>query len=138
MAVLHHIDNTAPDEARRCLECLTYNILDPLRDEMGVPIYVNSGYRCPELNRLIGGSERSQHMRGQAADIDLRGKLLNIAAFISIIHGDFDQCILYDHGRFIHVSYNPYAVRQRRTALQICGGRVFERKDMWHPTSTKY
>lgn len=130
-AILNHIDNTAPTEVRRCLECLVYVILDPLRKEMEHSIIVNSGYRCPELNRIVHGAENSQHIHGQAADITLRDEGLNRKAFNRILQGDFDQCIIYDLGRFIHVSYNPYAVRQRRMAMQIHNGVVIQRKNMW-------
>lgn len=51
--------------------CMTYgclNLLEPAREQVG-PIIINSGYRNPEVNRLVGGVRNSQHMRGQAADI---------------------------------------------------------------------
>ena len=44
-------------------------ILDTLRDKIGEPIYINSGYRTPEHNKAIGGSTLSYHMYGMAADI---------------------------------------------------------------------
>lgn len=43
--------------------------LQILRDELGVPIYINSGYRTPEYNKKIGGSTKSQHLLAKAADI---------------------------------------------------------------------
>ena len=44
-------------------------VLEPLRKRFGKPIYVNSGYRCPELNRAVGGAIKSYHQYGRAADI---------------------------------------------------------------------
>lgn len=44
-------------------------ILDGLRDKIGQPVYINSGYRTPEWNKKIGGSTLSYHMYGMAADI---------------------------------------------------------------------
>lgn len=44
-------------------------ILDELRDKIGEPIYINSGYRTPEHNKAVGGSTLSYHMYGMAADI---------------------------------------------------------------------
>ena len=52
------------------LKALAENVFQPLREGLGVPIYVSSGYRGPELNRAIGGSTRSQHMEGRALDLD--------------------------------------------------------------------
>ena len=40
-----------------------------IRDELGVPVKVNSGYRCAEYNKKVGGSKSSQHMNGNAADL---------------------------------------------------------------------
>ena len=68
-AIKNHIDNTPNDEIRQNLEKLIYTILQPIRDEFKRPIKVNSGYRCKELNTLVGGSKTSQHVKGEAADI---------------------------------------------------------------------
>ena len=51
------------------LEALVDYILDPLREEYGNPIMVNSGYRCNELNKAVKGSKNSAHLYGLAADI---------------------------------------------------------------------
>ena len=52
------------------LAYLCHMVLQPLRDRFG-PIRITSGYRCPELNRAVGGVKNSQHLRGEAADIHL-------------------------------------------------------------------
>lgn len=48
-------------------------VLDTLRDKIGEPIYINSGYRTPEHNKAVGGSTLSYHMYGMAADIRADG-----------------------------------------------------------------
>ena len=48
---------------------LTESLLQPLRDAWGGGLIVSSGYRCPELNRLVGGKETSAHRTGYAADL---------------------------------------------------------------------
>ena len=64
------IDNTPKDlEHLVNMTHLAIHILQPVRDEFGV-ITVNSGYRSPDLNKAVGGSERSQHCHGQAADFE--------------------------------------------------------------------
>ena len=60
-----------PDYVLHNLERLVNLVLDPLRDAFDHPILVNSGYRCEALNAAVGGSPRSQHRLGQAADIRL-------------------------------------------------------------------
>jgi len=51
------------------LRHLAENLLQPLREGIGLPIHVNSGFRSHQLNELIGGAASSQHMKGEAADL---------------------------------------------------------------------
>ena len=72
------IDNTPSDLTHLVnLTHLAIHILQPCRDEFGV-ITVNSGYRSPDLNKAVGGSDRSQHCHGQAADFESFKKKLSI------------------------------------------------------------
>ena len=105
-ALKHKLWNGAPKEAEENLRALVDVVLDPLREAYGRPIRVSSGYRCPKLNRLVGGSPNSQHMRGEAADIQpVIGNEADLPelARILIDNGKFDQLIIYP--TFIHVSY---------------------------------
>lgn len=61
-----------PDELMDNVELLCEN-LQVLRDLLGKPIRVISGYRSPKYNRRIGGARRSQHMLAKAADIKVAG-----------------------------------------------------------------
>ena len=63
------IDNTPSALIKERLAALINNVLDSLREKWGAPIIVTSGYRCPALNRAVGGASGSQHMKGEAADI---------------------------------------------------------------------
>ena len=64
------IDNVPKDEkVVENLRSLCLEVLQPLRDYVGAPVHINSGYRCPELNMAVGGVKNSQHCRGEAADI---------------------------------------------------------------------
>lgn len=82
-----------PAEVRQNIEALVANVLDPLREAYGKPIYVNSGHRCEAYNRNVGGVPRSQHIVGEAADIhcDDNAKL----AKLIVQQGRFDQLIIY-------------------------------------------
>ena len=105
-AIKQRLWNGAPKEAEENLRALVDEVLDPLREAYGKPIRVNSGYRCPKLNTLVGGTPNSQHMRGEAADIQpVVGNEADLPelARILIENGKFDQLILYP--TFIHVSY---------------------------------
>ncbi len=68
-ASLRAMDNNPPNDVVYNLEWLCSQALDPLREAIGSPIIVSSGYRCPELNNAVGGSPTSYHLLGLAADI---------------------------------------------------------------------
>lgn len=100
------IDNTQTDDVKENLEALIENVLDPLREWYGKPIYVNSGYRNPILNRAVGGVSNSQHVKGEAADIDVHNTEENQKLYDYITQNlDFDQCLWENNGAWIHVSY---------------------------------
>lgn len=100
------INNRLPKELVPDMEALIGNVLDPLRSWWGKPIYVNSGYRCPELNAAVKGSSTSQHMSGQAADIDSGDRQHNKLLFEHIRNNlPYDQLILEHGGDWVHVSY---------------------------------
>lgn len=63
------IDNTPGAEQIENLRNLCENVLEPLRQHIRTPLVISSGYRCPRLNRLVGGVPDSQHQTGEAADI---------------------------------------------------------------------
>ena len=91
------IDNTPQDEwVLENLKKVAEHVFQPCRDHFGVPIYVSSGYRCPELNRAIGGARRSQHMEGRALDLDcdVYGRITNADLFHYIRENlEFDQIV---------------------------------------------
>lgn len=101
------IDNIPPASAVKALHELVDHVLDPLREAWGGPIHVNSGFRCHELNRLVGGTPYSQHQRGEAADITVGSPTRNrrLLALIKRLNLPVDQCIDEKGCRWIHVSH---------------------------------
>lgn len=94
------------------MEKLIERVLDHIRSLYGKPIYVNSGFRCPTLNKVVGGAKNSQHLEGKAADItagsvEENKKLWSVVMFL-IQEGDIepDQVIDEKGLRWIHISYN--------------------------------
>ena len=113
------MDNHPSPRAAQALLTLTEQVLDPLREWYGRPIYVNSGYRSPDLNRLVGGAERSYHLRGMAADIDARHREENRRLFHYIrSHLPFTELIWERGGQWIHVAYDPECLE--REVLADC------------------
>lgn len=100
------IKNEPTEEVVRNLTALVDNVLDPLREWYGKPIYVNSGYRCPLLNKAVGGVANSQHLSGEAVDIDVNDTKENRKLFAWIEENcEFDQLLWENGGAWIHVSY---------------------------------
>ena len=65
------IDNTAPPEVAKNLILVAENILEPIRHYFDIPFSPSSWYRCLELNKAIGSKPTSQHVKGQAVDIEV-------------------------------------------------------------------
>jgi hypothetical protein len=102
------IDNTPTPEVEKNLTLLVEKVLDPLRKLSGKPITVNSGYRCPELNKAVGGSKTSDHVKGFAADITGGSKEENERLFYLIKYNfNFKQLINEKDFSWVHVSYDP-------------------------------
>ena len=113
-AQLRGIDNTPSQQVIDNLTALVENVLDPLRQAWGAPIHVNSGYRCPALNKAVGGVPASQHMLGQAADITAgsRAKNQSLYRLLRQLQLPVDQAINEHDFSWLHVSYGP---RHRRS-----------------------
>ena len=85
-------------------------VLEPLRQAMGRPISISSGYRCEQLNKAVGGVSNSQHLKGQAADICINGDMSFGRQIFDHIRKnmDFDQ-LIWEHDRsgtyWVHVSF---------------------------------
>jgi len=105
------IDNSPTNEHLRNLIEIANNIFQPLRDGIGKPIRISSGYRSEKLNKAVGGSKTSQHNKGQALDLVATPGFTNKDIFDYIKkHLEFDQMI-WEFGNdknpdWVHVSYN--------------------------------
>ena len=97
-----------PPSAEQNLQALVDHVLDPARERLGMPITVNSGYRCPTHNAKVGGVKNSQHLKGEAADITCADNK-RLAEIIEQL-GNFDQLIVYP--TFLHVSYKRQGVNR--------------------------
>lgn len=124
-AIARGIDNTVPASIIPNIKALCNNVLEPLRQHVGEPVIISSGYRCPDLNKLVGGAANSQHMKGEACDILSlnQTKLLNWFNWIKD-NTDFDQLIM-EHARprsnyyWIHVSCKQDISKNRHQILYI-------------------
>jgi hypothetical protein len=121
------INNDPDSTARENLIELCWEVLEPVREHYDIPFAPNSGFRCLELNREIGSSDRSQHVTGNAVDFEVPGVDNKEVALWVKENCDFDQLILefYKEGEpasgWVHCSYD-YNKKHRQSA------RIFDGK----------
>lgn len=117
------IDNTPNEKEVTHLRTLCQEVLEPLRRRFGV-IRINSGFRCPELNKAVGGVDNSQHKRGQAADIHCASveEAKRMYDYIRQ-HLDYDQLLLerkLGNGCcWLHVSYVCRKLNRRQASFLV-------------------
>lgn len=127
------IDNTPQGEHLEAAKALFENVVQKVRENFGVTV-INSGYRSPDLNEAVGGSSRSQHCKGEAADIECPGTANADVANWIVDNLDFDQVILefYTPGipdsGWVHVSYKADGSNRKSilTAKRVDGKTVYE------------
>jgi hypothetical protein len=124
------IDNTPTPVVTDNLKHLCVHVLEPVRIHYGKAVYINSGYRSPELNKAIGGVVTSQHCTGHAADIEVPGIPTGDLAKWVAENLDFDQVILecYTPGKpgsgWVHVSYKTSGNRKSTLTATVVAGRM--------------
>ena len=116
-------------------------VLDPIREHFGEPIRVTSGYRCPKLNEVIGGSSKSQHMAKNgdcAVDFKFLGNKVSLPEVFKWITEEskinFDQCISeFLPNGWIHISYVSVGKPNRgkiTVATKVKGKTVYKHKEV--------
>ena len=111
--------STGSPQVGENIEALVENVLDPVRERYGKPIYVNSGYRCHRHNVAVGGVANSQHMKGEAADLRIDGNP-EVLARVIVENGKWDQMIIYP--TFVHVSYKRNGGNRHQVLRKTAGG----------------
>lgn len=108
---------TPSENVKENLRKLCTHILQPLRDKLGKPIRISSGYRCKRLNKAIGGAINSQHTEGKA--VDLQGIGIANKELFDFIKDNliFDQ-LIFEYGTkeepaWVHVSYDDKRMRKQ-------------------------
>lgn len=122
-AIRNNICNTPPDESIRNNLERVCDTLEQIRALTGQPIYISSGYRCPGLNRMVGGASASAHVQGLAADFTC--KLFTpkqLALMIRDSDIEFDQLI--QEGRWVHIGLSIGKPRREVLTAQFDAGHA--------------
>jgi hypothetical protein len=113
------------------LKTLALKVFEPVREHFGVPIHISSGYRIMNLNQALNGSITSQHCKGEAIDIDMKGDKVSNAQIFHWIKDNlkYDQLIAEfpknGNPDWVHVSYSKENRQQTLVAKKINGKTVY-------------
>lgn len=107
------------------LRHLCKNVLEPLRERVKRPIIVSSGFRSTTINRRIGGSSKSQHCRGEAADFTIPGMTVKeVVTLMRAMSLPFDQ-LIDEFGAWVHVSHSRTGKQRHQVlAARRTGGKT--------------
>ncbi|WP_061256289.1 D-Ala-D-Ala carboxypeptidase family metallohydrolase [Leptospira interrogans] len=121
------LSNEPDEKSIESLKRLCETILEPLYEDVKLPISVSSGYRSPKVNRKIKGSITSQHMRGEAVDFGIKGMTkLEICKKIIDLGLPFHQLINEGTSSgvtWVHVSIAPDGVKPKKEYLNGYGSQ---------------
>jgi zinc D-Ala-D-Ala carboxypeptidase len=129
------VTNMPTDEHIINLKALAENIFEPIRNHFRCPIFISSGYRSAELNQALKGAKSSQHLKGEAIDIDMDGSsngVTNAMVYEFIkLKLDFDQ-LIWEFGdtvnpSWVHVSFKKNGPQRHQVlrAVLVDGGTKY-------------
>ena len=104
-AVKNNINNMPDINSLDYMLNLIVYCLQPIREKLGKAMTITSGYRCTEVNNLVGGVSTSQHTKGQAVDFTVSG--YTPAQLVTLIKGygiEYDQ-LINEYDQWVHISY---------------------------------
>jgi len=118
-AIRHGIKNEPNEQELLNMKIVAVKCFDPIRENYGKPLKVSSFFRCAELNKKVGGAPTSQHVKGQAIDIDAGSKQENKKIFeFAKANLDFDQLIDEYDFSWVHISYNQGKNRKQIVVIK--------------------
>lgn len=104
-AVRQNINNMPDINSMDCMLNLICYCLQPIRDKLGKPMVISSGFRNSQVNKLVGGVATSQHTKGQAVDFTVTGmSVAQVVEFIKKSGIEYDQ-LINEYNKWVHISF---------------------------------
>lgn len=104
-AVRQNINNMPDINSMDCMLNLICYCLQPIRDKLGKPMVISSGFRNSQVNKLVGGVATSQHTKGQAVDFTVAGmSVAQVVEFIKKSGIEYDQ-LINEYNKWVHISF---------------------------------
>ncbi len=104
-AIKNNINNMPDINSLDCMLDLIVHCLQPIRDKIGKPVIISSGFRNSQVNKLVGGVATSQHCKGQAVDFTIPGETISGIIFkIQTMGIEFDQ-LINEYDKWVHISF---------------------------------
>ena len=104
-AIKNNINNMPDINSLDCMLDLIVYCLQPVREMLEKPMIITSGFRCSEVNKLVGGVSNSQHTKGQAADFTVSGETVEGLIFKIATSGiEYDE-IINEYDKWVHISF---------------------------------
>ena len=118
-ATRNKIDNMPNEQQLEAMKLVAERCFEPIRNHFGVPLTVSSFFRCDALNKSVGGSKTSQHVKGEAIDIDADGSSITNAQIYNWAKANliFDQ-LIWEYGTienpsWVHISFSKHSNRNQ-------------------------
>lgn len=118
------IKNVPPPDIIDIMKITAAKLLEPIRTHFGVPVRVISFYRSPALNKAVGGAAKSQHMTGEAMDLQMTQGVPNAQLFQWLKDSGIECCqVIWEFGTdkepdWVHVSYSTVTRKNNREFLR--------------------
>jgi uncharacterized protein YcbK (DUF882 family) len=117
-AIRNNVNNMPDINSLDNMLNLIHYCLQPIRNKLGKPMIITSGFRNTQVNKLVNGATNSQHTKGQAVDFNVPNmSIQQVIDFINKTGIEYDQ-LINEHNKWVHISFNKGHNRKQHFFIQ--------------------